>query len=396
MTEKPYHAYLDHAATTPVRRAAVDAFVRASASVGNPSSSHAFGRAARRLVDEAREGVAAALGAQPGEVILTGGGTEADNLAVKGLFWSRRSADPRRTRVLVSAIEHHAVLDAARWLAEHDGAQVVELPVDSRGRLDLEVLDAQLDLHADEVALISVMWANNEVGTLQPVDDVVAAARRHGIPVHSDAVQALGHVPVDFATSGLAALALSGHKLGAPVGVGALVARRDVELTPVLHGGGQERGVRSGTVPAALAASLAAGLAAAVDAREREAARISALRDELLDGILASIPGVTARGAAPGPGRLPGNLHLTVDDADAEVMLFLLDSAGIAASSGSACQAGVEQVSHVLSAMGVGDEQARGALRLSLGHTSTLDDVEAVLAALPAVVERSRLARKAF
>lgn len=396
MTQYPAAAYLDHAATTPVRPAAVDAFVRASAQVGNPSSSHAPGRAARRLVDDAREGVAGLLGAHPGEVILTGGGTEADNLAIKGLFWARRSADPRRSRILVSAVEHHAVLDAVRWLAEHDGADVVELPVDSRGRLELGALAAELAAHPGEVALVSVMWANNEVGTIQPILDVVAAAAVHGIPVHSDAVQAVGHVPVDFAASGLAALSLSGHKLGAPTGVGALVARRDLRLTPLLHGGGQERGVRSGTVPAALASALAAGVSAAAAAPDAEGARVSALRDRLLAGIVSGVDAVTVHGAEPGPDRLPGNLHVTVADADAEVMLFLLDRAGIAASSGSACQAGVEQVSHVLRAMGVSDAQARGALRFSFGHTSTNADVEAVLEALPGVVERSRLARKAF
>jgi cysteine desulfurase len=273
---------------------------------------------------------------------------------------------------------------------------VVGLAVDERGLLELDSLRAELAAHGDEVALVSVMWANNEVGTIQPVRDVVAAARAYAVPVHSDAVQAVGHVPVDFASSGLAALSLSGHKLGAPAGVGALATRRDVALTPVLHGGGQERGVRSGTVPAALASALASAVRAAVTAHAAEGARLSGLRDRLLAGIVAGIDGVTVHGAEPGPGRLPGNVHVTVADADAEVMLFLLDSAGIAASSGSACQAGVEQVSHVLRAMGVSDAQARGALRFSLGHTSTDADVDAVLEALPGVVERSRHARKAF
>ena len=383
--------YLDHAATTPVRRAAAEALLAAVAEVGNPSSSHAPGRAARRRVEEAREAVAAAVGAEPLEVVFTSGGTEADNLAVKGLYWARQAAEPRRRRVLVSAVEHHAVLDAARWLRDHAGAEVVELRVDRAGILDVGALAQELARNGDAVAVISVMWANNEVGTLQPVGEVARLAQAHGIPVHSDAVQAVGPVAVDVA--GLAALSLSGHKLGAPQGVGALVLRRAVAISPLLHGGGQERGVRSGTVDAASASALGAAVSAAVEGRAEEAPRMAGMRDRLLAGIREAVPGVTLRGAEPGPGRLPGNLHLTVDDADAEVMLFLLDSAGIAASSGSACQAGVEQASHVLRAMGVRDEHARGALRLTLGHTSREADVDAVLDVLPDVVERARRAR---
>lgn len=392
----PAPVYLDHAATTPVRPEAVDALLAALPVVGNPSSAHAAGRRARRRLEDAREVVAAALGAEPGDLVLTAGGTEADNLAVKGLYWSRRAADAARRRVVVSAVEHHAVLDAARWLGEHEGAEVVEIGVDPLGRLDLDALGEELERHGTEIALISVMWANNEVGTVQPVAEVVAAAAPAGIPVHSDAVQAVGHVAVDFGASGLAALSVSGHKLGAPVGVGALVLRRGLGLVPVLHGGGQERGLRSGTLDAAAASAFAAALAAATAGAVEEHGRVALLRDLLLDGIAASVEGVTRRGAAPGPGRLPGNAHVTVAGADAEVMLYLLDTAGIAASSGSACQAGVEQVSHVLRAMGVPDDDARGALRLTLGHTSTAADVEALLQALPGVVERARLVREAF
>ncbi|MGO2179341.1 cysteine desulfurase family protein, partial [Cellulosimicrobium funkei] len=274
-------AYLDHAATTPLSPAARDAFVDELTRTGNPSSLHAAGRAARRTVEEARESVAAALGARPSEVVFTAGGTEADNLAVKGLFWGRRTTDPRRRRIVVSAVEHHAVLDPAFWMAEHAGAEIVLLPVDAEGRVDLAALRTEITEHADEIALISVMWANNEVGTLQPVPEVVQLARPHGIPVHSDAVQAVGQVPVDFAASGLDAMTVSGHKLGGPVGVGALVARRDAPLTPVLHGGGQERGVRSGTLDAPAIRAFGVAVTEAVAHRAERAAHLAALRDEL-------------------------------------------------------------------------------------------------------------------
>lgn len=384
--------YLDHAATTPVLPAAAEALAAELARGGNPSSLHAAGRAARRTVEEARERLAAALGARPSEVVLTSGGTEADNLAVKGLFWARRAADPARRRVLVSAVEHHAVLDPASWLAEHAGADVVRLPVDGDGVVDVRALERELAAHAGEVALVSVMWANNEVGALQPVDDVVAAARRHGVPVHADAVQALGQVPVDFAASGLDAMTVTGHKVGGPVGVGALLARRGLDLTPVLHGGGQERGVRSGTLSAPLAAAFAVAAEAAVAGRVELAARVGALRDRLVAGILDAVPGAVLRGPADTARRLPANAHLTFAGCEGDSLLYLLDSAGVEVSTGSACQAGVPQPSHVLLAMGLDEHEARGALRFSFGHTSTGADVEAALAVLPAAVERARAA----
>jgi len=384
--------YLDHAATTPVRPAAAAALAEALARAGNPSSLHASGRAARRSVEEARERLAAAVGARPGEVVLTSGGTEADNLAVKGLFWARRAADDRRRRVLVSAVEHHAVLDPARWLAERAGAELVLLPVDDEGVVDLDALRSELAAHPDEVALVSVMWANNEVGTLQPLAEVVAAAHEYGVPVHADAVQALGQVPVDFAASGLDAMSLSAHKVGGPVGAGALLARRGLDLVPVQHGGGQERGVRSGTLSAALVQAFAVAADEAVAERDGFAHRVGALRDRLVDGALAAVPGAVLRGPADPARRLPGNAHLTFAGCEGDSLLYLLDSAGVEASTGSACQAGVLQRSHVLLAMGLRDEEARGALRFSLGHTSTADDVEAALAVLPGAVERARAA----
>jgi cysteine desulfurase len=385
-------AYLDHAASTPMLPAAAAVLADELGRVGNPSSLHASGRAARRTVEEARERLAAAVGARPSEVVFTSGGTEADNLAVKGTYWARRAADPRRRRVLVSAVEHHAVLDPAFWLAEREGAQLVLLPVDASGVLDVRALDDELAAHGDEVALVSVMWANNEVGALQPVADVVASAHRHGIPVHADAVQALGQVPLDFAGSGLDALTITGHKIGGPVGAGALLARRGLDLAPVLHGGGQERGVRSGTVSAPLVASFAVAAQAAVAGRSSFAVRVGALRDRLVAGILRTVPGATLRGPADPALRLPANAHLTFAGCEGDSLLYLLDAAGVEASTGSACQAGVPQPSHVLLAMGLPEDDARGALRFSFGHTSTDADVDRVLDVLPEVVARARVA----
>nr|WP_255454218.1 cysteine desulfurase family protein [Sanguibacter sp. HDW7] len=392
-------AYLDHAATTPMSPAAVAAYTSQLAVVGNPSSLHTAGRAARRVVEEARESIAASLGARPSEVVLTAGGTEADNLAIKGLFWARRTGHPERTRVLVSAVEHHAVLDPAFWLAEHAGAEIVLLPVDGTGRLDLDALAAELAAHAEETALVSVMWANNEIGTVEPVADVVRLAHAHGVPVHADAVQAVGNVSVDFGASGLDAMTVTAHKLGGPVGVGALVVGRSVELVPVLHGGGQERGVRSGTLDAAGARAFAVALAEVVADREAEASRLAALRDELVAGILARVPDATLRGPAldartadGGAARLPGNAHLTFAGCEGDSLLYLLDSAGVEASTGSACQAGVPQPSHVLLALGMTEHEARGALRFSFGATSTHEDVVRVLDVLPGVVDRARAA----
>ncbi|WP_223148144.1 cysteine desulfurase family protein, partial [Actinotalea sp. JY-7885] len=256
---------------------AIEAMVDQLGRTGNASSLHDAGRAARRVVEESREAIAARLGARPSEVVLTAGGTEADNLALKGVLWARRAQDPRRRRVLVSAVEHHAVLDPAHWLAEQAGAEVVVLPVDDRGLVDVDALRAELAAHPDEVALVSVMWANNEIGTVQPVRAVVAAAHAHGVPVHADAVQAVGQLAVDFGASGLDAVTVSGHKLGGPVGVGALLARRELGLVPVLHGGGQERGVRSGTLDVAAIRAFAVAVEEAVADQPAEARRLAAL-----------------------------------------------------------------------------------------------------------------------
>ncbi|WFE27205.1 cysteine desulfurase family protein [Solwaraspora sp. WMMD791] len=383
-------AYLDHAATTPMLDEAVETYVATARRVGNASSLHAAGRAARRTVEEARERVAAALGARPSEVIFTAGGTESDNLAVKGIFWARIAAAPQRRRILASAVEHHAVLDAVQWLATHEHAEVTWLAVDADGRVAVDTLQAALDTAADTTALVSVMWANNEVGTVQPVASFAALAARSGVPLHTDAVQAVGQLPVDFAASGAAALTVSGHKVGGPAGVGALLLGRDVACTPLLHGGGQERDVRSGTLDTAGIAAFSVAVEVAVKRQAEHAARVGALRDDLVDRVRAVVPDAVYNGDPVD--RLPGNAHFSFPGCEGDALLLLLDAQGIACSTGSACSAGVAQPSHVLLAMAADDDRARSSLRFSLGHDSTSAEVDALLAALPGAVDRARRA----
>lgn len=342
-------------------------------------------------MEDARETIAAAAGAHPSEVIFTSGGTESDNLAVKGLYWSRSGENPSRRRILCSAVEHHAVLDTVEWLERHEDADVTWLPVDGDGIVDLGALQAELAREPDTIALVTVMWANNEVGSIQPVREIVELAHAAGVPVHSDAVQAFGSLPVDFRSSGLDAMSISGHKIGGPVGVGALLLGRAVKLTPVQHGGGQERDVRSGTLDTASIAAFAAAAEAAKAGLATESPRISALRDRLIDGVRQRVPEAVLRGA-PGEGRLPGNAHFTFTGCEGDSLLFLLDLAGVESSTGSACTAGVPRPSHVLLAMGLDEDTARGAQRFTLGHTSTEADVDALLAALPNAYLRARQA----
>ncbi|EGG47674.1 MULTISPECIES: cysteine desulfurase family protein [Streptomyces] len=385
-------AYLDHAATTPMLPEAAAALTDRLGVTGNASSLHAAGRRARRTVEESRESLAEALGARPSEIVFTAGGTEADNLAVKGLYWSRRAADPRRTRVLASPVEHHAVLDAVHWLGEHEGATVEYLPVDRYGRVHPEALREALARDPEGVALVTVMWANNEIGTLFPVPELAAVAREFGVPLHADAVQAFGQVPVDFAASGLAAMTVSGHKIGGPYGIGALVLGRDQEPVPVLHGGGQERHVRSGTLDVPAIASFAVAGRLAAERRERFAREVGALRDDLVEAVRAAVPDAILGGDPSPEGRLPANAHFTFPGCEGDSLLLLLDAQGIECSTGSACTAGVAQPSHVLLATGADPDLARGTLRFSLGHTSTAADVEAVAKAIGPAVERARTA----
>ncbi|WP_236239841.1 cysteine desulfurase family protein [Streptomyces sp. CC228A] len=382
--------YLDHAATTPMLPEAIEAMTAQLAATGNASSLHAAGRRARRTVEEAREALAEALGARPSEVVFTSGGTEADNLAVKGLYWSRRGADPRRVRVLASPVEHHAVLDAVHWLGEHEGATVEYLPVDGYGRVHPDALREAIARDPASVALATVMWANNEIGTVLPVRELAEAAREFDVPLHSDAVQAFGQVPVAFGDSGLAAMTVTGHKIGGPYGIGALLLGRAYSPVPVLHGGGQERHVRSGTldVPAVAAFAVAGRLAA--ERREEFAREIGALRDELVDAVRSAVPDAVLGGDPVD--RLPANAHFSFPGCEGDSLLLLLDAQGIQCSTGSACTAGVAQPSHVVLATGTDPELARGTLRFSLGHTTTRADIEAVAKAIGPAVERARTA----
>jgi cysteine desulfurase len=379
--------YLDHAATTPMVPEAVEAMTRELTRVGNASSLHASGRSARRIVEESREAIAAQVGAQPAEVIFTSGGTESDNLAIKGGFWT--GVESGRRRVVTSTMEHHAVLDSVAWLGQSAAADVKYVSVGSNGRLDMSALANTVD---SDTGLVSVMWANNEVGTLQPVGQVAAMAAEHGAISHSDAVQAVGHVEVDFAASGLDLLSFTAHKLGGPYGIGALLARRELQLAPILHGGGQERDVRSGTLDVAATAAFAAALQAASRNRVHEEQRIAELRRELVDRVLAAVPRAIVYGPTGEADRLPGIANIGFPGCSADAILMLLDSAGIDCSTGAACSAGVAQPSHVLIAMGCTEAEARSALRFSLGHTSTMSDVRALTAALPEAVQRAKAA----
>jgi cysteine desulfurase len=391
-------AYLDHAATTPMLPQAAEAMAALLTEPGNASSLHAAGRRARRIVEESRETVAAALGARPSEVVFTSGGTESDNLAVKGLFWARHGADPRRRRLLLSAVEHHAVLDSALWLTEYDDATITWLPVDAEGRLTPDVLRAAIEEDPGDGALVSGMWGNNQVGTVQPIESLAAVAHEHDVPFHTDAVQAVGQLPVDFATCGVDAMTATGHKFGGPLGAGLLLLGRDVECTPVLHGGGQERDVRSGTLDVAAIAGLAVAAEVAVKEQPTRADRLRGLRDDLVARMQVEVPDALLNGVPvdDAAGRLPGNAHFSFPGCEGDALLMLLDARGIECSTGSACSAGVARPSHVLLAMGHDEERARGSLRFSLGHTSTADDVDALLSAIGPTVERARSAATAM
>jgi len=384
--------YLDHAATTPMLPEAIEVMTEELAQLGNPSSLHNAGRRARRVVEESREQIAEVLNARPSEVVFTSGGTEADNLAVKGLYWARRQADPARRRVLVTSVEHHAVLDSVGWLSRHEGAEACWLDVDRQGMLRPEALRAAIEADPGRVALVSVMWVNNEVGTVLPVAQLAEFAHSRGIVFHSDAVQAPAQLPVDFAASGADALTVTGHKLGGPIGVGALLLRRGTEPVPVLHGGGQERDVRSGTLDAPAIRAFATAVIISAERREAEAKRLAMLRDDLIRQVTEAVPDAVLNGPPPGPDRLPGNAHFSFPGCEGDALLMLLDAKGIACSTGSACTAGVAQPSHVLLAMGADEDRARGSLRFSLGHTSSQEDVDALGASIGEAAERARRA----
>jgi cysteine desulfurase len=376
-------AYLDHAAGTTLRPAAAAALIDAAGRAGNPSSVHRHGQAARAVLEEARERLAVAAGCQPVEVLFTSGGTEAVNLAITGAYRVRARAG--RHAILLPGGEHAATTDTVDALVATEGASAVGLQVDADAVLAPAVLRAALAEHAGNAALVTLLAANNEIGSINDVRALAGEARAAGVPVHVDAVAAFGSAPVDFASSGAETMSLSSVKVGGPAGSGALLARRGAPIEALLHGGGQERGLRSGTPSAALALAFAVAAEEAVAQLATEAARVGALRDRALSGLLATLPGAVVRGADPdAPGaRLPGNLHVTVRGADGEDLLFLLDGAGISVSTGSACLAGVTRVSPVLLATGLRPDEARGALRITFGHSSSDADVDALLQALP-------------
>jgi cysteine desulfurase len=371
--------YLDHAATTPMADAAIAAMTNSLSKIGNPSSLHTQGRATRKDVEDAREVIANAVGALPSEIIFTGSGTEADNAAIKGLFWKSG-----KKVIVISAVEHHAVLDPARWLVEHEGAELIEIPVTKTGLIDLDFLKDLIAKRGNEIALISVMHSNNETGVIQPVAEVVKIAG--DIPVHTDAVQSFTKTPLSYKELGVTSLALSAHKVGGPHGIGVLVLRRAYEIPALLHGGGQEREIRSGT----LNAPSIVALAAAVEKSNYDATRVSALRDRFEAGLRASVPDAYINGVdAP---RLPGITNVTFPGTQSDSLLLLMDSEKVSCSTGAACSAGVHRPSHVLLAMGHTEVTAQSSLRFSCGATSTESDIDFALSVLPTVINRGRAA----
>jgi cysteine desulfurase len=372
--------YLDHAATTPMIEPAINAMQSALRKIGNPSSLHTDGRATRKDVEEAREVIAQSLGCQASEVIFTGSGTEANNTAIKGLFWSA----PDKNLIVVSAIEHHAILDPAHWLVEHEGAELIEIPVKDTGVIDCEFLRDLVSRRGDEIALISVMSANNETGVIQPIEKVVEIAG--SIPVHTDAVQSFMKLPLNFSTLGLFAMTVSAHKIGGPLGIGALILRKAFEMPALLHGGGQEREIRSGT----LNAPSIVAFAAAVSQNAFSAQSVEILRQKFEDGISTVAPHARINGKDSL--RLPGISNITFPGTQADFLLLLMDGKKVSCSTGAACTAGVHRPSHVLMAMGHDEIGATSSLRFSLGANTTAEDIDYVLSVIPEVIDMAKAA----
>lgn len=377
--------YLDYAATTPLRKEVFDCYVEHLQTLGNPSSVHSSGQLVRRALEEARESLAKSVDCNRSEVIFTSGGTESDNLAIKGIFWQRVAEDAKRTVIISAATEHHASIDPMEWLEKHDGAEILWLPVDDQGAVDLVYLNQYLSANHSKVALINLMWANNETGVITDIEKVVTLARPYEIPVHSDAIAAFGHIPISFSASGLAAMSISAHKIGGPVGAGALIVSRATKLVSIIHGGGQERGMRSGTMNAPVAKAFALAAELAIAELSEEYSRLEALRNKLVQGVKEITP--LARLTAELSPRMPHNAHFSFDGCSGDSLLFLLDQQGVCVSVGSACQAGVNGPSHVLVAMGRTPSQANGCIRMTLGKQSTEADVDAFLHALPKALD---------
>jgi cysteine desulfurase len=374
--------FLDHAATTQLRPEALAALTAALTTLGNPSSVHSAGQASRQILEDARDTLALAVDCHRSEVIFNSGGTEADNQAVKGIFWARRRAEPGRNVIISAATEHHALIDPIEWLERHDGAEIHWLPVAQNGTVDLAALREYLTQNHERVALITLMWANNETGVITDIPAVCRMAAEYQIPVHSDAVAALGHLPLSFRDSGLSAMSLSGHKVGAPIGVGALIVSRSLKLDSLIHGGGQERSLRSGTMNYPLAASFAEAARVAVATLPAREQQTRALRDHLESEVRKLVPEVIV--TAVTAERLPDNAHFIFPGILGDSLLFLLDSAGVQVSTGSACQAGVVGPSHVLLGMGYSEDLAQACIRVTLGYSTTKADIDKLLAELPA------------
>jgi cysteine desulfurase len=376
--------YLDHAATAPINEAALSALTTAMLKLGNASSIHTPGRSVRKDVEDARHRLSELTGATPSEIIFTGSGTEANNLAIKGFFWQA----PKRNLIVTSAFEHHAILDPIEWLVEHEGAQAVFIPITSAGVIDLDFLRDLVAKRGSEIAVISVMHSNNELGSIQPISDVVKIAG--DIPVHTDAVQSFGKVEFDFDALGVTAATISAHKIGGPLGVAALILKRGLDLTPILHGGGQEREIRSGTLNAPAIVAFTAAAEVAIRDRAENFKRIRELRDYFIEGLKRAVPDVRINSVADP--ALPGIVNATFPGTESDALLLLLDSEGISCSAGSACSAGVPRPSHVLVALGLSETDADASLRISIGTTNTKAELDQVLKILPSVVERARAA----
>jgi cysteine desulfurase len=378
--------YLDHAATTPMVQPAIDALTAQILKTGNASSLHSTGRSVRKELEEARESIAKAAGCAAIDVIFTGTGTEADNLAIKGLYWLGAKAGKKV--IITSTFEHHAVMDPIKWLQEHEGATVIEIPVNKSGSLNLAALEEAVNQHGEKVAFISIMHSNNEIGTVQPIDQVVKIAG--DIPVHTDAVQSFGKIEFNFNQLGLAAATISAHKVGGPLGVAALILKKGVNIEPVLHGGGQERDIRSGTFNAPGIIAFAAAASNAMAQMKARDVKIRKLKGLLITKVLAAVPDAWVNGQSEN--SLPGVVNITFPGTDNEGLLLLLDMAGIACSTGSACSAGVHRPSHVLMAIGLTEEETTSSLRFSLGESNTEEEIEKLASVIASVVEKSKSA----
>lgn len=374
--------YLDHAATAPINDAAIDALNTQMRKLGNPSSTHNSGRSVRKDVEDARHKLAQLLGANPSEIIFTGSGTEADNLAIKGFFWQF----PERNVIVTSAFEHHAILDPVEWLVAHEGAEEIRLPITKFGTIDLEFLAKVVKERGAEIALISVMHSNNEIGSLQPISEVVRIAGE--IPVHTDAVQSFSKVEFNFAELGVSAASISAHKVGGPLGIAALILKHGLDLTPILHGGGQEREIRSGTLNAPAIVAFTAAAEYAIANRDHNFKKVRELRDYFISELRQTLPDVVINSALDP--ALPGIVNASFPGTESDALLLLLDGEGVSASAGSACNAGVPRPSHVLLALGLSESQAYSSLRLSIGISNTKEEIDQVITVMPSVVERAR------